>query len=121
MSTCIFVFRYDLNNYVKCGIIIEQQLEMRDLGGSFMIISAKVARQQSNQKKTLKWVKCSNRQLRKVERAINRASKKGRKSIPYFKPLYKEVITTLKANGYKLYNRSNYKWGAWVEIAWTNK
>jgi len=86
-----------------------------------MILTASVARQQSNQKKTQKWVKCSNRQLRKVERAINRASKKGKKSIPYYKPLYKAVIATLKANRYKVYERSNYKYGSWVEITWTNK
>ena len=58
------------------------------------------------------------RQLRRIESAIIRASKKRENFIEYYKCMYNCVLEELEKNGYKVIDRSNYKYGTMYVISW---
>ena len=58
------------------------------------------------------------RQLRRIESAIIRASKKKKTFIEYHNEMYQCVHETLEKNSYKVENRSNYKYGTRYVISW---
>lgn len=87
-----------------------------------MIITAKVANAQSN--KTLecprKWCETFSltRKLKRIERAINRKSKKGQTSVSYYGVLPDTIWEVLIRNGYNVIDRSNYDC-EWIVIDWS--
>ncbi len=58
------------------------------------------------------------RQLRRIESAIIRASKKKENFIEYHNDLYNCVLEELEKNGYKVIDRSSYKYGLRYVISW---
>lgn len=88
-----------------------------------MIITAGVARNiaDPNLNKNKDFPKKQVRQLRRIESAIIRASKKRKTFIEYFNdPLYECVQEVLEKNGYKVINRSTYEYTLYV-IYWRDK
>lgn len=83
-----------------------------------MIITAKIARQLVNQTEKLpkNWEKSLIRQLRGVEKAIGRASRKKKRCITYHR-LDNYVIETLRTNGFKVEICGNYDF-EWIVICW---
>ena len=85
-----------------------------------MIITAQVAlKQQENYacKQTRNWEKYPIRQLRRVERRINRVSKKGKTFLKYPSLLHPSVYEVLINNGYTIKEYGGYDYG-WCEIYW---
>lgn len=85
-----------------------------------MIITARRAHgiADPNFNKNVNLPKKQVRQLRKIESAIMRASKKGKMFIDYYSSMYNCVFETLEKNGYKVIDRSNYKYGTRYVISW---
>ena len=84
-----------------------------------MIITAGVARQIANSIfNNTNTTKKQVRQLRKIESAIIRASKKGKISIEYYNDMYNSVFEVLEKNGYKVIDHCNYKYGTRYVISW---
>ena len=95
-----------------------------------MIITALRARNMADSNLNKKDVsfKKQIRQLRKIESAIIRASKKVRKGkklrmfIEYYDDIYHCVFETLEKNGYKVINRSTHEYYcfiiSWQETKW---
>lgn len=81
-----------------------------------MIITAKVARWQAAKKRKEYKDNSAMRELRAVEKAINRASQKGKSSIVY-RCLHYIVYEVLERNGYKINIYCNID-RRWVVISW---
>ena len=81
-----------------------------------MLITADVARRQSSNKFRSAYKNSYIRELRSVEIAINRASKKGKTSVEY-RCLCSKVIEILKNNGY-LITRCIMVVQEWFVISW---
>jgi len=83
-----------------------------------MIITADVARQQALNFKQISGIKNSQiRALRRVEKAINRRSKKGQRQMQY-PPLDKLVEEVLKRNDFIIRPIGGYDLEGWIIITW---
>jgi len=84
-----------------------------------MIITARVALGQANKilGRPKNWEKAPIRQLKKIERKINRASKNGKTLLKYHGNLLTPVRESLVRNHFKLEDFGNYDY-SWVVIHW---
>ena len=81
-----------------------------------MLITAKVARNQTSNKGRKEYKNSYIRELRKVEIAINLAAKKGKTSIQCHW-LYSKVCNIIENNGYVV-RRCGFMDQKWVVISW---